>query len=99
MAIANRYRRDPLIRAQSQYGTAKAAQAIARAALSGELRTERYILTGDQRLDILAGQRYGDSGLWWVIAAASRIGWALQCPAGTVLYIPTDIGKVRMMAG
>jgi hypothetical protein len=99
MAIAKRYRRDTLIRGQSQYGTAKSSQAIYRAVQSGALRAERYVLTGVQRLDILAGQRYGDANLWWVIAAASRIGWALQCPAGTVLYIPTDIGKVRALVG
>ena len=97
MAVANRYRRDTLIRKQSQYSTARGAQSITAAVRNGTLRTERYVMTGDQRLDIIAGQRYGDSSLWWVIAAASGIGWALQCPAGTVLYIPTDIAKVRSL--
>jgi nucleoid-associated protein YgaU len=50
-----------------------------------------------QRLDILAGKLYGDSSLWWVIAAASGIGWGLQIPGGTVLTVPTDISQIAML--
>ena len=38
--------------------------------------------TGD-RFFKLAHKYYGDSSLWWIIAAASGIGWGLQCPPGT----------------
>jgi phage tail protein X len=48
--------------------------------------------TGD-RLDSLAYEYYGDSTLWWIIAAASNIGWGMQVPAGIVIRIP-DINKV-----
>ena len=98
MAI-NRYRRDNVIRGVSQYATAAAAQSLYQARRAGLLATERYILTGRERLDTIAGHRYGDGRLWWVIAATSGVGWALQCPPGTVLYIPTDLGQIMRMVG
>lgn len=58
---------------------------------TGALSTQTIILTQGQRLDHLAGQYYGSSSYWWVIAAASGIGWALQCPAGTVVRIPQNL--------
>lgn len=47
-----------------------------------------------QRLDHIAANAYGDASLWWVIASASGIGWALQCPAGTILRVPTDLNQI-----
>ena len=47
-----------------------------------------------ERLDTIAGKIYGDSNYWWVIAAASGIGWPLQVPPGTLLRIPEDLGAV-----
>jgi hypothetical protein len=61
------------------------------ASISGALDTEKIILTTTQRLDTLAGKYYGDSQLWWVIAAASGIGWGLQVPAGTVIRVPINV--------
>ena len=52
------------------------------------------VLEEGQRLDTIAGQVYGSSGYWWVIAAASGIGWGLQVPPGTLLKVPTNIGEV-----
>lgn len=57
----------------------------------GQIETTTVVLTQGQRLDHLAGQHYGNSSYWWVIAAASGIGWALQCPEGTVLRIPKNL--------
>ena len=53
------------------------------------------IATGDDRLDTLAGNIYGDAKYWWVLAAASGIGWSLQIPPGTVISIIriTDIER------
>ena len=51
-------------------------------------------LNGSERLDTLAGKYYGDSTLWWIIAAANGIGWALQVSPGIDLIIPTDPEKV-----
>lgn len=47
-----------------------------------------------QRLDHIAAKSYDDGSLWWIISAASGIGWSLQCPAGTVLRIPTDLTQI-----
>jgi hypothetical protein len=68
--------------------------AIYYASISGALDTQKVILNSTQRLDTLAGEYYGDSQLWWVIAASSGIGWALQVPAGTVIRIPRNIQNV-----
>ena len=98
MAVS-RHRRDSVIRALTQYGTAAAAQTLYQAYRNGQLATVRYVLTGRERLDTIAGHRYGDSRLWWVIAAVSGVGWAMQCPPGTVLYIPTDMSQIRALVG
>lgn len=55
---------------------------------------EPYVLEEGQRLDQLAGIAYQSSSYWWVIAAASGIGWGLQVPPGTILRIPKNIGAV-----
>jgi hypothetical protein len=54
----------------------------------GQLSYTVKILKEGERLDTLAGSMYGDAGYWWVLAAASGIGWGLQVPPGTVIYIP-----------
>jgi len=41
---------------------------------------------------VLAGIEYGNSTYWWIIAAASHIGWSLQVPEGTLIRIP-DLRK------
>lgn len=51
-------------------------------------------LEDGERLDILAGIYYGDSSFWWVLAAASGIGWGLQVPPGTIIRIPSNINQV-----
>ena len=54
--------------------------------------TDFYIQTTSiERLDKLAKIFYEDASLWWIIAAASGIGWAMQCPAGTVIKIPKNL--------
>ena len=58
------------------------------------LKYEIFILEEAQRLDQLAGLAYQSSNYWWVIAAASGIGWGLQVPPGTVLRIPVNLGDV-----
>lgn len=46
--------------------------------------------TGD-RYDTLAAQYYGDSTLWWIIAAANNVHDApLGISDGTILRIPSD---------
>lgn len=95
----NRYRRDSIMGRMRKYGTAGAVSTLNAAFKNGRLSTERYVLTGDERLDIIAGKRYGDSRLWWIIAAVSGIGWALQCPPGTVLHIPNNLAQIKALVG
>lgn len=66
---------------------------IYRGANSGLIKTSKYVLQEGERLDMLSGKIYGDSNYWWVIAAASGIGWALQVPPGTLLRIPDNLGE------
>ena len=47
-----------------------------------------------KRLDQISGESYGDAGYWWVIAAASGIGWGMQVPPGTLIKIPDSLEKV-----
>ena len=63
----------------------------------GVIEFETLTLAGKQRLDSIAGQYYGDSTFWWIIAAASGIGWWLQVPAGTYLVIPTDLSQIETL--
>ena len=64
------------------------------AAKTGAISTKIHILEEGERLDQLAGLAYGDGSLWWIISAASGIGWALQVPPGTRLIIPSDAAEV-----
>tara|TARA_Y100001937_G_C6954368_1_gene256093 strand:+ start:82 stop:378 length:297 start_codon:yes stop_codon:yes gene_type:complete len=90
-----RYRQSSLIDNNRAIGTNMARVAIHDAAQSGAISTDIYITKQGDRLDKIAGERYGDGTLWWVIAAASGIGWWLQIPSGVVLTIPTSIEQVN----
>lgn len=90
-----RYRQSSLINGGRAIGTNTARVNLYNAVQSNEISSTVYITKQGDRLDRLAGQFYGDGTLWWVIAAASGIGWFLQIPAGVVLAIPTDINEVN----
>jgi hypothetical protein len=94
-----RYVRSPVIRGGRQLGTSLVPSIIWRAVRSGEVETKRHVMQGEERLDIIAGELYGDASLWWIIAAASGIGWGMQCPPGTVLDIPTKIEQITRLVG
>ena len=55
--------------------------------------TSRKVELGE-RLDQIAAKSYGNPDYWWVIAAASGIGWGLQVPRGTIIRIPNDLSTV-----
>ncbi|MAE81567.1 MAG: hypothetical protein CMB80_02435 [Flammeovirgaceae bacterium] len=93
MAIG-RYAYTARLRGRTQIATSQASSRIYEAVMSGRLAFTSSVLKGDQRLDHIAGAAYGSSTMWWVIAAASGIGWGLQVPPGTILRIPKNIGEV-----
>ena len=91
-----RYARSRILGLNRQFGTSFAIPAIRKNIANGNIRiTEEFALRESDRLDIIAGKRYGDGKLWWVIAAASNIGWGLQVPPGTLIKIPnlSDVAK------
>lgn len=71
------------------YGTSRAREAIQSAIANQTLVTKQLVVRGRERLDTLAGVLYGDSQYWWILAAASNIGWGLQVPPGTILQVPS----------
>lgn len=94
MAI-KRYARTPILGFGTSYGTSRAAAIIREHINLGEIKFKEDVLRGNERLDTIAGREYGDSSLYWIIAAASNIGWCLQAPPGTSLKIPNidDVAK------
>lgn len=87
MAIS-RYARTPILELGKRYGTSRAAEVIRTGITNGTIRFTERTLQGFERLDVIAGVEYDDGTYWWVIAAASNIGWGLQVPPGTHLRIP-----------
>ena len=94
-----RYTRTSKIKAGKMYATPRGAYRIYSAVKKGRLGYKRYVTSDAERLDIIAGKNYGNAKLWWIIAAASGIGWALQVPPGTVLKIPNSVGAVANLVG
>ena len=68
---------------------------IYRAAQKDLIDFDVVISNGVKRLDHYAFDYYNDANDWWIIAAASGIGWWLQIPEGVVLYIPTDLSQIE----
>jgi hypothetical protein len=99
MPIFSRYRSTPKLALGYQYGTTRAVVAVRMAVQDGLIPiVETITLSEKQRLDHLAAIYYDDSRFWWVLAAASDIGWGLQVPAGTIINIP-DINSVATIIG
>ena len=70
---------------------------IYRAILNNEIPYKTYITSAGDRLDHIAYKEYGDAMKWWVIAAASGIGWWLQMTDGIVLNIPEDLSDIEKL--
>ena len=100
MAI-NRYARVRMLKRNGKrfYPSSQSAPIIRSAVKTGLLSVNKYVLSEGQRLDLVAANFYGDSRYWWVIAAASGIGWQCQVPPGTLLLIPTSISQVQELVG
>lgn len=92
--MSQRYANTPKIDSGRKYATATAHNSIRRAVQEGRVSVQERVLREGERLDSIAGRNYGNARLWWVIAAASGIGWGLQVPPGTQLLIPTDLRQL-----
>lgn len=91
----SRYASDNLVENGKLLGTNGSLQRIRDAVAGGRVSTTVIVIKESDRLDAIAGRVYGDGRLWWVIAAASGIGWWLQVPPGTRIVIPTDLSTVE----
>lgn len=84
----SRYTKAPILNLGEKFGSSNYTVVIRSAISSGRITTRDIILKGAERLDTLAGNIYGDSRYWWILAAASDIGWGMQIPPGTIIKIP-----------
>lgn len=95
----SRYRSSPILALGSQYGTNTSIAMVRKAVKQGLIPiVNSFVLNEGQRLDQLAGLYYKDSRYWWIIAAASEVGWGLQVPPGVIIKIP-DINAVSSIVG
>jgi nucleoid-associated protein YgaU len=98
MAI-RRYGGDLTLDGGRYLATNETIRIIRRAVENGDIPVTERVLKEGERLDGIAGRTYGDGALWWVIAAASGIGWWLQTPPGTLVKIPTDLSYLKSILG
>jgi hypothetical protein len=84
----SRYANSSRLAFGTQYGTSNAIANLRSAIKNDQLSYTTIVLRGAERLDTLAGEAYGDGRYWWILAAASDIGWSLQVPPGTVINVP-----------
>lgn len=94
----SRYVRTPVLSLGEQYGTTESIRIIRNAIKSGALPTRELVVHERQRLDTLAGALYGDGRYWWILAASSDIGWALQVPPGTIILVP-ELADIAQLVG
>ena len=81
------------------YGTSNAKRGVKSMIDSGVVKVKIEALQEGERLDIVAFREYKDASLWWIIAAASGIGWGLQVPPGVRLVIPLNPGPILNAVG
>jgi len=95
----SRYVRSSKLNLGTQQGTSFVIQNIRAAIAAGALPVKTITLKGAERLDTLAGSIYGDAKYWWILAAASNIGWGLQVPTGTIINIPELASVIKIVSG
>lgn len=95
----SRYQRDRLQFDGKGLAVSRAVEKIRRAIANRTIGIISTFTTTDaDRLDTIAGAIYGDGRYWWVVAAASDIGWAPQVPPGTLIRI-VDLRAVERLVG
>jgi hypothetical protein len=67
---------------------------IRKAVEKGVIASKTLVISENERLDKIAAISYGHSNYWWIIAAASGIGWSLQVPPGVVICIPSNLEQI-----
>jgi hypothetical protein len=95
----SRYTRDNLRFDGKGMRTASAVAALRKGIAIGTIPiVNKFTITQADRLDTLAGEIYGEARYWWVLAAASDVGWGLQVPPDTVIRVP-DLKSVERIIG
>lgn len=95
----SRYTRDDYTQDGLGLEPSRSIVAVRRAIRAGTIPITRQIIaTQADRLDTISGAVYGDGRYWWVLAAASNVGWGLQVPPGTLINIP-DLRSVEQLIG
>lgn len=99
MPAFSRYNGDGVLFSGEGLRSTRSINAIRRGIKYGAIPKIRVFTSrlGD-RLDVIAGDSYGDAKYWWIIAAASEIGWSLQVPPETVIIVP-DLKSVERIIG
>lgn len=88
MIVTSRYSKTQTVFPGRYYGSTETSVNIRTALEQGSLSFKTRYTTGTERLDTIAAQEYGDGRYWWILAAASDIGWGMQVPPGVYLRIP-----------
>jgi len=91
----SRYKNDAVLRDGKLIGTSQGLSRLRRRMQRGEIAFTKLVVKEGQRMDKIAHDFYGDGRLWWIIAAASGVGWWLQVPPGTLLKVPTDLQQIE----
>jgi hypothetical protein len=95
----SRYTRDYYNATSTGLANAAGILAVRKAVKYGAIPISRTIVTTQaDRLDTIAGELYGDGRYWWILAAASDIGWGLQVPPNTIINV-LDLKDVERLVG
>jgi len=84
----SRYSRDSFSFDGKGYAASRSIATLRANIKAGYIGIQQTIIaTEGDRLDTIAGSVYGDGRYWWVLAAASDVGWGMQVPPGTIRSI------------
>lgn len=84
---------------KSIIATNKTSSRIYSGVLNKKIDCSKYIIKEGERLDTLSLRFYNTSSYWWILAAASGIGWPLQISPGTIIAIPSNLNELFSYVG